>query len=152
MVEALRFKPEGRRFDYQCGHLRIFSAPKPSSRTMGPEFTQPVGEMSTGRFLEVSRGRRLWLKNEAPSVSQLSGQCGVLNISQTYRPPRPVTGIALHSLCCTYCVQCVLYCLCSFVCCFVCALCVILCDMCIFVCCVLLQYHCHRVKPHLQFN
>jgi hypothetical protein len=28
-------------------------------------------------------------------MSQLSGQCGILNISQLYRPPRPVTGIAL---------------------------------------------------------
>jgi hypothetical protein len=29
------------------------------------------------------------------SVSRLFRQCGILNISQHYRPPWPVTGIAL---------------------------------------------------------
>jgi hypothetical protein len=29
-----------------------------------------------------------------PSMSLLASQCGILNISQPYRPPWPVTGIA----------------------------------------------------------
>jgi hypothetical protein len=37
-------------------------------------------------FWGVERGRR---------VSRLSRQCGILNISQPYRPPRPLTGVAL---------------------------------------------------------
>jgi hypothetical protein len=31
-------------------------------------------------------------------VSRLSRQCGILNISQPYRSPRPVTGTALRFL------------------------------------------------------
>jgi hypothetical protein len=39
----------------------------------------------------LSRGRRLRLTNLPPPLSQLTRQCGILNISQPYRPPRPAT-------------------------------------------------------------
>jgi hypothetical protein len=40
----------------------------------------------------VERGRRIWLTTSLPSLSRLSKQCGILSISQPYKP---VTGIAL---------------------------------------------------------
>jgi hypothetical protein len=46
----------------------------------------------------VERGRRVRLTISLLFVSRLSRQCGILSISQPYRPPRPGTGIALLSL------------------------------------------------------
>jgi hypothetical protein len=43
----------------------------------------------------VERGFCVGLTTLPPSVSRLSRQCGILNISQLYRTPCPVTGIAL---------------------------------------------------------
>jgi hypothetical protein len=61
---------------------------------------QPLTEMSTGNikkkcFWGVMCGACLGLTALPPSMSRLSRQCGILNISQPNRPPRPVTGINL---------------------------------------------------------
>jgi hypothetical protein len=46
-------------------------------------------------FCGVESGWRIGLITSPPSMSLLSRQCGILSISQSYRPPQPVKGIAL---------------------------------------------------------
>jgi hypothetical protein len=59
--------------------------------------TQSLTELRTRKCCSgVDRGRRIRLSASRPSVIRVFRQWGILNIiSQPYRPPRPVTGIAL---------------------------------------------------------
>jgi hypothetical protein len=75
--------------------LNFLNLPNPSSLP-ALEFIQPLTEIRTRKksFWGVECGRKVRL-TLLPSVSRLSKQCGILNISQPYRLPQPATGPVL---------------------------------------------------------
>jgi hypothetical protein len=99
VVKALWYNPKGRGIEIRWGEWYFLSIYLILPAVLGPGVysTSNRNEYQKQKkiFLEVECGQCEGLTSLASSVSRLSGQCGILNISQHYRPPRPVTGIDL---------------------------------------------------------
>jgi hypothetical protein len=97
VVMAQCYKPEGRGFKTRWSEW-IFSIYLILPAALGPgAFSAEqkwIPEAEKSCFWGAERGRCVELTALPPSLSRLSRQCLILNIYQTYRHPRPVTGIS----------------------------------------------------------
>jgi hypothetical protein len=97
-VKALCYKQEGNGFETRWRQW-MFSIYLILPASLGPEFHSASNrkeyQKEKNNVSGERRGLCVGLTNLPPSVSRLYRQCDILNISQPYRPPRPVSGIAL---------------------------------------------------------
>jgi hypothetical protein len=70
----------------------LFNLPNPSSHTMALGSTQPLREMSTRNFPGGKKRPARRADNLAAICEPNVCKCGSLNLSQPYRPPRPLQG------------------------------------------------------------
>jgi hypothetical protein len=83
---------QGRGFDTRCGEL-IFPIYPILPAALDPWVYSASNRNKYQKQEQMNK--RVELTTLPPSMSRFLRQCGILNISQPYRPARPDTGIAL---------------------------------------------------------
>jgi hypothetical protein len=97
-IKALNYKPEGCGFETRTCEWLFLKSPNHLAAALGPGVHSAANRNEYHKQKNNVSGEynaAVGLTTLPQSMSRLSMQCGILNISQPYRPPRPVMGIAL---------------------------------------------------------